>query len=104
MRSSHGRRGPRVAWWEKCQEEGEGSKEKAHHFFFMGKGEQVVLFSHIRCSVNTTERRKKKEKERMSKCLLVVEGCSLVPWENRHWSFRGLSVLAQAESPLGSPM
>lgn len=68
MRSAQGRTGPRVAWWEKRQEAGEGSQEKAHHLFFMGMGEQVVLFSHIRCSVNTTGG-KKKEKERMNKCL-----------------------------------
>ena len=36
--------------------------------------------------------------------LVAEEGCSLVLWENRDWSFRGLSVLAPAESLLGCPM
>lgn len=34
--------------------------------------------------------------------MLAAEGgSSLVLWENRNRSFRGLSVLAPAESPLG---
>jgi len=69
MGSAQGRSGPRVAWWEKCQDGGEGSLEKAHHLFFMWMGEQVVLFSHIRCSVNTTGRKKKG----MNKCLQQKE-------------------------------
>lgn len=63
-------------------------------------GEQVVLFSHIRCSVNTTGRKKKRN--RKDELMLAAEGgCSLVLRANRNWSFRGLSVLAPVVSPMG---
>lgn len=64
-------------------------------------GEQVVLFSHIRCSVNTTGR-KKKEKG-MKKCLELKKAAPDFSGK-RGLVFQRLRVLALDESPMGCPM
>lgn len=59
-------------------------------------GEQVVLFSHIRCSVNTTGKEKKKNEKGMNKCLELEKA------GKRGLVVQGLNVLALDECPVGT--